>query len=81
MVSRIVGYADEVDDILVDIVVFHMYVLDLGASPFRLLGVGVLSSELFQELIPRVLVIDGSWVVGPYSHAIFPITDFFSCDE
>ena len=81
MVSRIVGHADEVGDVLVNVVVFHMHVLDLGAGTFRLLSVGILGSELFQELVPGVLVIEGSWIVGPYPHAIFPITDFFSCDE
>ena len=81
MIPRIVGHTDEVSDVLVDIVILHAKFFDLGAGSFCLLGVSVFSPELFQELVPRVLVINGVRVVGPYSHAILPVTDFFSRDE
>ena len=81
MVPCVVGHTNEIGDILVDIVIFHVKFLDLGAGPFCLLSVSVLGSELFQELIPRILVINGGRVVSPYPHTVLPIVDFFSCDE
>ena len=81
MVPGIVGHTDEVGDVLVDVIALHMQVLDLSAGSFRLLGIRVFRSKLFQELIPGVLVVRGCWVVGPYSHAVFPVANLFSRDE
>ena len=52
-----------------------------GAGSFQPLSIGVFGPELFQELIPGILVIGGSGGVGPHSHAVFPIANFFSSDE
>ena len=81
VVPCIVGHTDEISDVLVDIVVLHVHFFDLGAGSFRFLSVSVFGSELFQKLIPGVLVIGGGWVISPYPHAILPVTDFFSRDE
>ena len=81
MIPCVVGHTDEISDILIDVVVFHVHLFDLSARAFCFLSVGVLCSELFQELIPGVLMVRSGWVVGPYSHAVFPVTDLLSCDE
>ena len=81
MIRCIISQADEVGDVLVDIVTLHVQLLDLGASMFRLLSIGVLRSELFQELVPGVLVIGSSRIVGPYPHSVLPVAYFFSRDE
>ena len=81
MVPRIVGRTDEVGDILIDVVVLHVEIFDLSAGSFCFLSVGIFGSELFQELIPRILVVNGGWVIRPYSHAVLPVADFFSRDE
>ena len=81
MVSGIVSRADEISDVLIDIVTLHVEFFDLGASPFCFLSVSIFGSELFQKLIPRVLVVDGGGVICPYSHTVLPVADFFSCDE
>ena len=81
MISGVVGRTDEISDVLIDVVTLHVEFLDLSASSFCLLSVGVFGSELFQKLIPRVLVVDGGGVICPYSHTILPVADFFSRDK
>ena len=81
MISGVVGQADKVGYILVDIIAFHVQILDLGSRSFCPLSVGVFCPELFQELVPGILVVWCQDIVGPCAHVIFPIAYFFSCDE